>query len=88
MNLNFIYKLTGYLSVIIGLCAAGCTYRPILMVYAIGFSMLGFLVGGVNVFLNVKYFSESEKYPKGYTGIFLSSLPVLFMIYMIVQSRR
>jgi hypothetical protein len=88
MNLNFVYKFTGYLSIVLGAVAAACTYRPQLMVYAIGFSLLGFLVSGINVFLNMKYFSESDTFPRGYIGVFLSSLPVLFMLYMIFQSRR
>ncbi|MES2679652.1 MAG: hypothetical protein V4635_07195 [Bacteroidota bacterium] len=88
MNLNFVYKFTGYLSIVVGAAAAACTYRPQLMVLAIGFSLLGFLISGINVFLNMKYFSESDTFPKGYMGIFLSSLPVLFMLYMIFQSRR
>ena len=88
MNLNIVYKVSGYLSVVIGLCAAGCTYRPTLMFFAIGFSVLGFIIGGLNVFLNMKYFSETDQFPRGYLGIFLSSLPVLFMIYMIFQARR
>jgi len=88
MNLNFVYKFTGYLSIVIGLGAAVCTYRPTLMIFAISFSLLGFLVAGVNVFLNMKYFSQSDQFPKGYVGIFLSSFPVLFMLYMIFQARH
>ena len=88
MNLNIIYKISGYLSIAIGIAAAACIYRPGLMVYGVTFALIGFLVGTANIFINLKYFSESEKYPKGYLGIFLSSLPVLFMLFMIFKTRH
>jgi hypothetical protein len=88
MNLNLVYKLCGYLSLVIGIAASLCIYRPGLMVFAMGFTLLGFILGSVNVFLNAKYFWQEEKFPKGYIGIFLSSLPVLFMLFMIFKSRH
>lgn len=87
MNLKLLYNLTGYLSVLVGICAAGCIYRPGLMFFGILFAILGFIIGAVNVFLNMKYFWQEEKWPKGYFGIFLSSLPVLFMLFLIFKRR-
>jgi len=88
MNLNIIYKITGYLSIAIGIMSTMCIYRPGLRFFGIGFALLGFVIGIINIFLNMKYFSESEKWPKGYLGIFLSSLPVLFMMFMIFKTRH
>jgi hypothetical protein len=88
MKLNFIYKFTGYLSILIGIAAALCIYRPSFMVYGISFSLLGFVIAGVNVFLNLKYYSEEEKYPKGFLGMFLSSVPVLFMLFVIYKAKH
>ena len=88
MNLNGLYKISGYLSLGIGIIASLCIYRPGLMVFAMGFALLGFILGGVNVFLNAKYFWQEEKFPKGYIGIFLSSLPVLFILFMMLKSRH
>ena len=53
MKINFIYKFTGYLSVLIGIAASLCIYRPSFMVYGIGFSLAGFVIAGVNIFLNL-----------------------------------
>jgi hypothetical protein len=88
MNLKLVYKISGYLSLIIGVAASLCIYRPGLMVFALGLTLLGFIMGSINVFLNAKYFWQEEKFPKGYVGIFLSSLPVLFMLFMIFKSRH
>lgn len=88
MNLNFVYKFTGYFSILIGIGAAACIYRPYFMMYGIALAVLGFIVASINVFLNLKYYSEEEKYPKGFLGMFLSSLPVLFMLFMIMKAKH
>lgn len=88
MKISTIYKITGYLSVIIGVLAALCIYKIQLMFYGIGFALLGFILGGINVFLNSKYFYDQEKYPKGYIGIFLSSVPILFMLFVIFRYKH
>ena len=88
MNLKLVYNICGYLSLIIGIAAALCIYRPGLIVFGMGLALLGFISGSINVFLNAKYFWQEDKFPKGYIGIFLSSLPVLFMLYMIFKSKH
>lgn len=88
MNLRLIYKLTGYFSILIGIGAALCIYRPGLMVFGMAFTIIGFILAIINIFLNSKYFSEEEKYPKGLIGMFLSSLPVWFMLLKIMKHHR
>jgi hypothetical protein len=88
MNIRLIYKLSGYFSIIIGILAALCIYRPQLMMAGMGLALLGFIVSGTNIFLNAKYFSELEKWPKGYIGMFLSSLPVIFMMLLIFKFKN
>ena len=88
MNVKTVYKITGYLSVAIGICAAICMYRIQFMFYGVGLAILGFIAGSVNIFLNSKYYYEQEKFPKGYLGIFLSSLPVIFMLMIIFKFRQ
>jgi len=88
MNLRVVYHLTGYLSIAVGALAAASVYRPMFTSLATGISIVGIILSGVNIFLNLKYFSVSDTFPKGYIGVFLSLLPVLFVVYMTVQSRR
>jgi hypothetical protein len=88
MNLRQVYYLLGYLSLIIGASASLCIYRIQYMFLGIGLSILGFIISGINIYLNTKYFSEEEKYPKGYLGTVLSSLPVLFMLFVIFKYKH
>ncbi|MBA3662595.1 MAG: hypothetical protein H0W61_00095 [Bacteroidetes bacterium] len=88
MSHRFLYKLLGYLSIVTGLAAAGCMFRIQNMFYGIAFAILGFILAGINVYLNTKYYSEEETYPKGYFGMVLSSLPVLFMMFVIFKFRK
>jgi hypothetical protein len=88
MDLRVIYKVTGYLSIAIGLVAALSIYRMQYIYYGIGLAILGFISAGVNIFLNAKYYSEYEQYPKGYLGMFLSSMPVIFMMLLIFKFRK
>lgn len=88
MNVRVIYRLTGYLSIVVGILAACCIYRIRLMPYALALSILGFILAVINIFLNTKYFYEQEKFAKGYLGMFLSSLPVLFMMLIAFKFRN
>lgn len=85
---RFVYKLLGYLSIVIGIFAALSIYRIQFAFYGIALGILGFIVSGINIFLNTRYYYEEEKYPKGYLGMVLSSLPVLFMLFVIMKHRH
>ena len=85
---RFVYKLLGYLSIVIGILAALSIYRIQFAFYGIALGILGFIVSGINIFLNTRYYYEEEKYPKGYLGMVLSSLPVLFMHFVIMKHRN
>lgn len=87
MKLNLIYKLTGYSSIVFGLLAALSIYRIQYVKIGIAIAILGFITAGINIFLNAKYFYDYEVYPKGYWGMFLSSLPVLFLLFFIMKHR-
>ena len=88
MNLKQIYFITGYLSLLIGICAALSMYKIQHIFLGIGIAILGFIVSGINIFLNAKYFYDLEKYPKGYLGMVFSSLPVLFTMFVIFRFKH
>jgi len=88
MNLKSIYFISGYLSLIVGILAAFCIYRIQYVVIGIGLAILGFICSGINIYLNAKYFYDIEKYPKGYLGMVFSSLPVLFMLFVIFKYKH
>ena len=78
----------GYLSLAVGVLAALCIFKIQNMFYGISLSILGFIISGINIYLNTKYYSEQEKYPKGYMGMLLSSLPILFLLFVIFRFKR
>ncbi len=83
-----LYRLLGYLSIVVGLLATGCIFKIQNMFFAIALSILGFILAGINIYFNIKYYSEEETYPKGYFGMLFSSLPVLFMMFVIFKFRQ
>ena len=88
MNVKVVYKVSGYLSIVIGIMAVLCIYRIQYMYYGVALAILGFILAGINIFLNAKHYFEQEKYPKGYLGMFLSSLPVIFMMLIIFKFKK
>lgn len=88
MNVKRVYLISGYLSIVVGILAALSVCRMQFLFYGIALSAIGFTLAATNLYLNAKYFSEQEKFPKGYFGIFLSSLPVIFMLLIVLKFRK
>lgn len=88
MNIRRLYHLTGYISVIVGISAMLCMFRIQWIYYGVALAILGFITSITNIFLNSKYEFDEEKFPKGYIGMFLSSLPVIFMMLIIFRFRK
>lgn len=87
MNMKIIYYIVGYLSIVIGILAALSIYKIQFVFYGIALGIFGFIISGINIFLNTKYYYVEEKYPKGYLGMLLSSIPVLFMLFVIMKHK-
>lgn len=83
MNPKAVYILCGYFSVAAGIGAILCSYQ--MMLYALMLSAAGFITATVNIFLNVKNSYDDEKFPKGYLGMFLSSIPILFLFVVKIK---
>jgi hypothetical protein len=50
-------------------------------------AIVGFVFAGVNIFLDAKYEIHDRKFPIGYIGMILSSLPVLFLLAFVFFKR-
>lgn len=87
MNVKTVYKLSGYLSIIIGVAGTSLIYMKYLY-YAILLAIFGMAFAVINIFLNQKYYADQEKYSKGYIGMFISSLPIVFMMLLIFKFRK
>ena len=80
MSIRTLYLLLGYLSVLLGVISTLGMARMKWLYMASGIGALAMVVGLVNIFMSVRYFSEEENTPKGYFGLFLGALPIVFLI--------
>lgn len=85
MYTRLIYRTSGYLSIIIGIICAASIYQLRYVFYGILLAILGFIFAGINIFLNHKFEFDEVKWPKGYIGMLLSSIPVLFMLFVVLK---
>ena len=86
MSIQRIYSIIGYVSVLCGIASVMGMMRIKWLYMACGIGVLGMVLGIINIFLNTRYFSDSEKMPKGYFGLFLSALPIVFW-YLVFQMK-
>lgn len=87
MNPERLYTLSGYLSLILGALSALSIYKMPLLYLGMPVAILGMLVAIYNIFLQTKYGFEEGKYAKGYLGLLLSSLPILFLMVMVFLTK-
>ena len=88
MYTKLIYKFSGYLSILVGIVCTLSIYQLRFVFYGIMLAIIGFLLSGINIFLNNKYEFDEVKWPKGYLGMLLSSIPVLFMLFVILKYKH
>jgi len=87
MNPKILYKFSGVISVIAGIAAALCVIDPYLMFYGLMLSVTGFIFSGINIFINAKCGFSEGKYSSGFVGMVFSSVPVIYLMYIIFSSR-
>jgi hypothetical protein len=88
MYTRLFYRIAGYLSVIIGILCLLSMFKIGLLFYGIMLAIPGFFVSGYNIYLNNKYEFDEKKWPLGYLGMFLCSLPVLFMLLVVFKYKK
>lgn len=88
MYTKLIYKLSGWISVVLGLVCTLSIYQARYVYYGVMLAILGFIFAGINIFLNQRFEFDEEKWPKGYVGMLLSSIPVLFLLFVILKFKR
>lgn len=82
MNL---FKLSGYLSVGFGVACCACLVNPVYLKFALLFTIIGFIFSTINIYLNTKYEITNKPYSLGYAGMILCSVPVLFLLILIIK---
>ncbi len=79
------FKVSGYLSVVLGVICCLCLINPYYLFFALLFAILGFVFSTVNIYLNAKYEITKKAFSLGYIGMILSSVPVIFLLILIIK---
>ena len=85
MSIRTRYLLIGYLSVVLGAVSVMGIARLQWLYMAAALGVLAMLLGIVNVLMGHRYFAEEESTPKGYFGLFLGALPVVFLMLVLFK---
>jgi hypothetical protein len=78
------YKLISNLSIVFGSLATLTVFFNYYLLFGLFLSLLGFIASVFSIFYETKYQIERKIFSKSYIGLFLSSVPVLFIIYIVV----
>ena len=82
MNL---FKLSGIVSVIFGTLSCLILINPLLILFALLASIIGFVFSTMNIYINAKYEITKKPLSIGYVGLVLSSFPIIFLLVIIVR---
>ncbi len=87
MNPKLIYKISGIVSVVVGVFAALCVIDIKLTFLGLLFAIVGFIFSSINIFLNAKHEFTEGKFSIGYIGMIFSSVPVIFLMLVIFRHK-
>jgi len=83
MNL---FKLSGLISIIAGLICCAMLFYPALLPFSLLFAIIGYTFSTINVYLNAKHEITKSWFSVGYIGMILSSIPVIFILVLIISN--
>jgi len=78
------YRSTSYLSIIFGGLAALSIISAQFLLIGLFCSILGFAASIINIFVQTKYQMEKRIFTKAHLGLLLSSVPVIYMIILVL----
>lgn len=82
------FQLLGYGSLICGLFAMVSLFRISWLLPGMGLSFLGFGFGIAQLLIQQRHGFTQYKWPLAYWGMFLSSLPVLFVLLVVFKMQK
>ncbi len=82
MNL---FKLSGYASLLFGSAATLLLINPFWLFFSMLFAIIGFLFSIINIYLNAKHEITKSNFSLGYIGVILASIPVIFLMILIIR---
>lgn len=83
MNL---FKLSGLISIIAGVICCILLFYPSLLPFSLLCAIVGYTFSTINVYLNAKFEITKSWFSIGYVGMVLSSIPVIFILILIIKN--
>jgi len=83
MNL---FKLSGLISIIAGIICCAMLFYPALLPFSLLCAIIGYTFSTINVYLNAKFEITKSWFSIGYIGMVLSSIPVIFILILIISN--
>ena len=83
MNL---FKLSGLISIVAGVICCAMLFYPALLPFSLFCAIIGYTFSTINVYLNAKFEITKNWFSIGYTGMILSSIPVIFILVLIIRN--
>jgi len=83
MNL---FKLSGLISMLAGIICCALLFYPSLLPFSLLCAIIGYTFSTINVYLNAKYEILKSSFSIGYVGMVLSSIPVIFILVLIIRN--
>jgi len=78
------YKLISNLSVVLGTLSTCTIFFNNLLLVGLFLSLLGFIASIFAIFYETKFQMQKRLFSKSFIGLFLSSIPVIYIIVVIL----
>jgi hypothetical protein len=78
-----LYKISGYLSLFFGIVATLSCFNLVYLFAGLLCSILGFACSIINIFISTKYQLTKKVFTKAHVGLLLSSVPVIYLLFII-----
>jgi hypothetical protein len=82
-------KILGFVSISLGILAALLCITPIpfAVIFAVLSGFFGLVFSSIYIFIDTKNEINTKKFTPGIIGMILSSIPILFMLAIIILSK-
>jgi hypothetical protein len=82
-------KILGYVSISLGILAAVLciTPMPFAVLFAVLSGFFGLLCSSIYIFIDTRNEINTKKFTPGIIGMILSSIPIFFMLAIIILSK-
>jgi len=82
-------KILGYASIILGTAAALLCVIPVpfAVMFAVLSGFFGLIFSSIYIFIDTRNEVNTKKFTPGIIGMILSSIPILFMLAIIIMSK-